>query len=192
MQNANKNGNILAEASGCRTKTPPDKPSNFNREISGEVGITGENGEGGANAVQFPVQSALGSILEFSANNPGKHPYDVVYFGQPQSGIGCPIKIGYTRDLFSRMYWLDIQIFRDLGFWSKIQPVALLPGGFQVEQMVHSMFGQLRLRDEWFRPSPELRDFIAEVRSLPEEIIPFPNREYFSRFGVAPTWSDSQ
>jgi hypothetical protein len=82
-----------------------------------------------------------------------------VYFIQGDDG--GPVKIGRARDLFARLP--KVQIGYPFG---TLRYVGLLRGVGTTEWSLHQRFAHLRLRGEWFRPEPELLDFI---RSLPRE-----------------------
>lgn len=80
-----------------------------------------------------------------------------VYFGRMSSGA---IKIGFTTDLERRLTEL----------WHMVPGgVSLLAsalGAFEAEAWVHKRFSHLKISGEWFRPEPELLDFINEVKKV--------------------------
>lgn len=80
----------------------------------------------------------------------------MVYFIQA-SDVGL-VKIGYTSkdDPWSRMTTLQTA-----------SPVTLkllgvLDGGQDLEKLLHERFKEARIKGEWFRPVPELLDFIEK------------------------------
>lgn len=67
-----------------------------------------------------------------------------------------PIKIGIAKDVGERIKALLTALPYELellGTW---------PAEFRDEQALHKHFQHLRIRREWFRPEPELLDYIAE------------------------------
>ena len=83
----------------------------------------------------------------------------VVYFVQSGDKHG-PIKIGYADNGRSRVSALQTgnpDTLKVLAFIESTSP--------SMETELHARFAGLRLRGEWFRPEPELLDYIA---SLPE------------------------
>lgn len=79
-----------------------------------------------------------------------------VYF--IRSGAAGPVKIGYARDPYTRFMNLRTASPDEVSY------LGHLPGGIEEERAVHARFAHLRIRGEWFRPAPELLDFIAEQR----------------------------
>jgi hypothetical protein len=78
----------------------------------------------------------------------------VVYF--IQSGKDGPIKIGWSQDVGRRMSELQV---------ANALPLALLgvtPGTMETESEFHARFAHLRMKAEWFKDSPEIRDFIEK------------------------------
>lgn len=88
-------------------------------------------------------------------------PTKVVYFIQAQSEYYMgPIKIGHTKKLRQRFVAMQMFNFHDL------HVLKLLSGGRQEETDLHHKFAKDRIKGEWFRPSPELLEYI---NSLQEE-----------------------
>ena len=86
-----------------------------------------------------------------------------VYFVQPEGG--GPIKIGRSIQPQKRISSLSC------ASPTPLELIATAPGGAFAESSLHSQFSDLRLHGEWFRPEPELLDFIREVqagRELPD------------------------
>ena len=78
----------------------------------------------------------------------------VVYFvGRPDGAI----KIGRTADMPQRMQHLNRE--NDAG----IQVWATVPGNNLDEFIFHWRFADDRIGGEWFRPSPDLVEFIATL-----------------------------
>lgn len=76
-----------------------------------------------------------------------------------ESGSGA-IKIGVTTNVKKRV----ISLQRDTPHTVKL--LATMRGNFQVESLLHRLFAYARIRGEWFRPVPELLEYIE---SLPQE-----------------------
>ncbi|WP_327188273.1 hypothetical protein [Streptomyces sp. NBC_01334] len=96
---------------------------------------------------------ALAPIPKFNKHAP------LVYFAVPPphlspagAGVLPPIKIGWTTELRDRMKSIPAR------------PVALEPGDIVRERQLHRRFGRLRLEGEWFRPGPELIEYVNELR----------------------------
>lgn len=84
----------------------------------------------------------------------------VVYFatrGEPKDG--ALIKIGYTRNLASRMRDLDAVV------------LATEPGGREREAELHAAFRHLRHHGEWFTPDTELLAYRAVQRAVPQRFV---------------------
>jgi hypothetical protein len=86
-------------------------------------------------------------------------PRSCVYFMQQASG--GPIKIGFTTNLAARV--ASIQTATP----GAIRVLATIPGGSSLEGFLHWRFERDKIRGEWFAPSPELLQLIAEVRGKP-------------------------
>lgn len=80
-----------------------------------------------------------------------------VYFLQrgPTNG---PIKIGFSRDVISRIRTLRFQV-RD-----RLWLLGVAAGNAKQEKVFHRRFADLRLSGEWFKPEGTLIEFI---KSLP-------------------------
>jgi hypothetical protein len=81
-----------------------------------------------------------------------------VYFVQPIGG--GPIKIGCSPTPRGRL--------TQLMQWSPV-PLCILataPGGFVAEAHIHHRFAADRVRGEWFKPSPNLLDYIRRVATV--------------------------
>lgn len=87
---------------------------------------------------------------------PPELPDSWVYF--IQAGNDGPIKIGYSKDPYTRFY--NIQM------GSPIEHTYLgnIPGDRTVEHALHHRFDAHRIRGEWFRPAPELLEYIDTHR----------------------------
>ena len=81
----------------------------------------------------------------------------IVYFIRCiDSGL---IKIGYTTDINGRKASLNH------ASPAGVSLIASAPGGSNAEASLHRKFEHLKVRGEWFRPRPELLDYIANVRA---------------------------
>jgi hypothetical protein len=96
-------------------------------------------------------------IDELSTTNEWETPYgNVVYFIQPE--CGGPIKIGYSSDVRRR-----IEEFQP-GCPYKLKPLLCVRGGTIFdEKKLHRKFEKHRLHGEWFKPVPEIFEFIEEL-----------------------------
>jgi Meiotically Up-regulated Gene 113 (MUG113) protein len=83
----------------------------------------------------------------------------VVYFIQ-EDGAGA-IKIGTSKHLKKRMD----EIARILP--SEIVLLATIEGGHEVEWVIQQRFNHAHVKGEWFRPVPELLEYIAKVKTAP-------------------------
>ncbi len=97
----------------------------------------------------------------FDPKNQPKRPAGsrTVYFIQPaQGGL---IKIGVAQHLPSRLATLQT------GSPLELRVIAVMQGGEPVERELHKRFAADRRHGEWFEPSPELLDFIAQNGAKP-------------------------
>lgn len=78
-----------------------------------------------------------------------------VYFFQ-QSDF---IKIGWSKGWRTRLATLQRSTPHD------IIPLAIFRGGMKMERDLHARFSQHRVRLEWFRDCPEIRDYISFNKS---------------------------
>lgn len=78
-----------------------------------------------------------------------------VYFLR-ESGVGA-IKIGTSTNVALRVR----SISRDMPH--EVTLLATMPGGHQVEALLLAFFKHARIRGEWFRPVPELLEYIEEL-----------------------------
>ncbi len=75
-----------------------------------------------------------------------------VYFMEnPTAGL---IKIGYSGDIKKRKQAIEQQTGQ------RLTVLAELPGGRELEKVLHESFSDLRQLGEWFKDSPRLRQFI--------------------------------
>ena len=84
-------------------------------------------------------------------------PRSEVYFVQ-ESGVGF-IKIGMSMNVEMRMCALLQGMPHDLTL------LATMPGANRVEALVHAHFKHARVRGEWFRPVPELIEYVSDVET---------------------------
>lgn len=66
--------------------------------------------------------------------------------------FGGLVKIGWTSDLDQRMKEVPNE-----------EILGTVPGTMDDEKRCHIAFAHLRVKGEWFRPEPELMEFIADV-----------------------------
>lgn len=95
----------------------------------------------------------------------------MIYFAQATDGTG-PIKIGYTVNLGQRRWQLQAKYKTPLKF------LRVIEGDMELEKSIHEHFGRIRTHHpldrkwykpgEWFKPEPELLDFIEN----PTEVKP--------------------
>jgi hypothetical protein len=86
------------------------------------------------------------------------HPTDRwVYFVQ-ESGAGA-IKIGTTKNVSTRVREMAV------GTPHLLAVLAVIEGNRNTEQALHRRFRHARIRGEWFRPVPELLDYIASIKN---------------------------
>ncbi|GEL75182.1 GIY-YIG nuclease family protein [Myxococcus virescens] len=91
---------------------------------------------------------------------PAPAPQPRVYF--IQAGEMGPIKIGSSRNPATRL--LELQT----GNPEPLFLCATSPGGVEAEQQLHEDFASLRMTGEWFRPAPELIDYVQFIAYLNE------------------------
>ncbi len=85
-----------------------------------------------------------------------------IYF--VQEGSKGPIKIGVSAEVACR--FSSIQV----GNPRRLRLLGTAPCyGKQLEIEIHRKFSHLRIRGEWFRPAPELLDFITKCLNVPEK-----------------------
>jgi len=80
-----------------------------------------------------------------------------IYFIQEESSGA--IKIGFTNDLSMRQSNLKCCNPNTLKL------LATVHGSIADEMRLHEKFGHLRIKGEWYKPEPELTDFIAKAQS---------------------------
>jgi hypothetical protein len=76
-----------------------------------------------------------------------------VYFAQAERQ--GEIKIGFSTQVENRLYHLGHQRFTAMSLLGWVR------GGPQVEREMHAKFAHLRIGGEWFKPGPDLLEFIA-------------------------------
>jgi hypothetical protein len=83
----------------------------------------------------------------------------VVYFLQLRRGrTGGPIKIGTTSDFAKRLRTLS-----PMYPWP-LKILGVVIGNYETETELHYRFSSLHMHGEWFRPAPELVEFIKSAR----------------------------
>ncbi len=79
----------------------------------------------------------------------------MIYF--IQEDVSGPIKIGHTdKALQTRLNTLQANNPHNLTC------IAMLDGTRVIERALHARFQLFRIRGEWFKPEPELMQYIAE------------------------------
>jgi hypothetical protein len=86
----------------------------------------------------------------------------VVYF--VQSVLGGPVKIGFAVNANARVHALQ------LGSPIRLRLLAVEPGGRVDEHRLHKRFAVLALGREWFRPEPDLIDYIKTLGGAPSDV----------------------
>ena len=82
-----------------------------------------------------------------------------IYFVQAVGGSGL-IKIGWSIDCDERLRALQI------GSPVPLCILAIIPGTRRREQLLHEYWKHLRAHGEWFQPSPELLESIAQSQRM--------------------------
>lgn len=69
------------------------------------------------------------------------------------------IKIGYSRNVASRI--------DDIGQYLEkpLDMLGMIPGGLNVERAIHTHLAEYRLRGEWFKDDPHVRQCISAILS---------------------------
>lgn len=83
------------------------------------------------------------------------------------SGAGTPIKIGMSNAPYERLAALQT------AHWARLEILALMEGGIDLEVEMHRCFAALRLEGEWFARAPKLERHIEWVRRFYGEPLPF-------------------
>ena len=84
---------------------------------------------------------------------------DPLYIYFIQEGDNGPIKIGISRDPENRVRAIQVSCSKT----TKLLCSVL--GTVEKESALHEQFKNIRLHGEWFKPSKELVDFIAKLKS---------------------------
>jgi hypothetical protein len=82
----------------------------------------------------------------------------LIYF--IQAGSAGPIKIGMSRDFDRRLTVLSCAHYR------RLRVLGLVDATSGLEGEIHSLFSDIRMRGEWFRPEAWLLAFIRKVSTL--------------------------
>lgn len=77
---------------------------------------------------------------------------------------GDAIKIGHATNVKKRLSSLQS------GHSKRLTVLTTVSGCVMSEYSLHQRFAHLRISGEWFRPEPELADFIRELRDNPPEV----------------------
>lgn len=100
----------------------------------------------------------IGHLRKLQRQSLSRSPRSRVYFAQ--EGAAGPIKIGTAVDVHARVKSFST------GNSSEVRLLAMLQGDRSVENLLHSIFSEAHLRGEWFRPTPSLLQFIADLPDL--------------------------
>ena len=131
------------------TKTGPDgAPRTYRYHRKARVRIFAEPGTPAFDAEYAAIQGGIIPRREYD-------PPWYVYFIQGLDG--SPIKIGRALNPEQRLK--DLQV----GHTDALRILAIVydPKGRQFEAELHERFKSHKIRGEWFRPAPEIADFIA-------------------------------
>lgn len=88
-----------------------------------------------------------------------------------QGEKGGLIKIGVSCDPYHRLETIQKDVRRRL----VLRGAAI--GGAWLEVQLHKLFAQYRCYKEWFKPTPEILEWIAEQTFIPSELPLFPARD---------------
>lgn len=66
------------------------------------------------------------------------------------------IKIGFATDWQARIKGLQVANPRTL------TPLLVLEGSHRFERQLHQLFKAHRVKGEWFRPSPEIAEYVSD------------------------------
>ncbi len=108
----------------------------------------------------FTLADALQAAEEFRATLP------------PSRMKTLPRLVYVVRDVRSNFFKIGITDEKNLtdrlgtlatGNPYPLELVATIPGNWHVEQALHKRFHDAHFRNEWFRPTPELRAWIKEI-----------------------------
>lgn len=108
-------------------------------------------------SICWAVRTAAASTVLSIAK--GKHPdptESTVYFAEKSDGL---IKIGFAQDVEARMRQISGMAGSDLSI------LVTTNGGSIEEASLHRRFASAKRHGEWFEPTPELLNFIAELRA---------------------------
>jgi hypothetical protein len=134
-------------------------------DVAGVAGLpeaSDINGCDGSEPENGPTETT-GNPAECRTSKPG-----FVYFIR----AGEAIKIGYSKDAYSRMADLQVANAETLEFMGSVK------GDRQYESDLHDMFCHLQIRGEWFSAEPELIDFIDDLAVGAEPTrLPPPSKE---------------
>ena len=81
-----------------------------------------------------------------------------VYF--LQSETNNQIKIGYTRDIHQRIMQLQVNKKDKLRF------LLMVPGNYGYEARLHQFFKRHNVDGEWYKPDPEIFNYMDKLREL--------------------------
>ncbi len=92
----------------------------------------------------------LGRLRKFTLNS--LRGVSLVYI----VGTRAAVKIGRTTDIASRMVRFQTANLE------RLQLLAIMPGGAELEAELHKRFADARINGEWFKRTPEIRALIRD------------------------------
>lgn len=99
--------------------------------------------------------SAVGRLRTFLKRRGWPLQGDYIYFVATQGMV----KIGFSSMILDRVSKLSAQSP------SRIRFLAALPGGRNIEKALHEMFADDRVKGEWFKHSPAIREVVKALQS---------------------------
>ena len=87
----------------------------------------------------------------------------LIYF--VRQGQNGPVKIGWSTDVRKRL--VHIQTYNP----EKLQCLGVMEGSARDEHALHRRFRDHHIHGEWFRPAPELMEFIGHAKPFVAEIV---------------------
>lgn len=100
--------------------------------------------------------AAAHTAISIAKDTRPKKSESTVYFAEKSDGL---IKIGFAHDVDERMKQISAMAGSDLSI------LVTTNGGSIEEASLHRRFASAKRHSEWFEPTPELLNFIAELRA---------------------------
>lgn len=115
-----------------------------------------QNGTGTGQQIDASVTQAGSRVVPArKIADHSREGWGYTYFVRRNSSI----KIGHTAIPKTRFKTLQV------GFPEPLEVLAVVPNTIVTEPVAHQKFAHLRVSGEWFQASPELLDFIEEVKA---------------------------